>query len=73
MPIGVREPTTKRVMLSPVVAKNIMDILDADLNPTECMITPFLIYKRHIFLSKCVCYFNLLAFLKFIYRDQATM
>ncbi|KAJ8439642.1 hypothetical protein Cgig2_021654 [Carnegiea gigantea] len=38
LPVGVCEPSTKKVIeLPPEGAENIMDILDAEPNPTECM------------------------------------
>ncbi|KAJ8443803.1 hypothetical protein Cgig2_017284 [Carnegiea gigantea] len=39
IPIGVYEPTTKKVIeLPPEGAENIMDILNSEPNPTECMV-----------------------------------
>jgi len=38
LPIGVCEPSTQKVIELPAEdAENIMDILDAEPNPTECM------------------------------------
>ena len=42
LPIGVCEPSTENLIeLPPEGAKNVMDILDAEPNPTECMVLPF--------------------------------
>ena len=43
IPIGVCEPTTEKVTGLPLEgAENIMDILNSEPNPTECMVLSFL-------------------------------
>ncbi|KAJ8431890.1 LOW QUALITY PROTEIN: hypothetical protein Cgig2_009957 [Carnegiea gigantea] len=58
MPIGVCKPTTEEVTeLPPKGAENIIDILNSESNPTECMVLPFLFLKHNLFANAYITFF----------------
>ncbi|KAJ8428653.1 hypothetical protein Cgig2_020377 [Carnegiea gigantea] len=49
-PTKIYKPSLKKITESPLeVAKNIINVLDVNPNPTECMVIPFFLNFRHTF------------------------